>query len=239
MQTLINTITVIGCAAGAMSAGNMTKLGRWTGMIIANVVMIVGCLLCLVRGFYGDHFFIFIGRFVYGVSVGLFSFFSPKYISEFSPIVIRGGLGALNQVFICFGIMIPFVLNPFYLPHTGENHEIPNPKSPVTAETFFRLIFCLPILVSLTQMILLFFFFRFETPIVMKERNEDEKLKKVLNKIYKPETADDVFNHLKTAQAASTASNSEGEGNNVKYKDLFYNPKYSRAFYVGSTCAIL
>ena len=85
-------------------------------------------------------------------------------------------------------------------------------------------------------MILLFFFFRFETPVVMKERKEDDKLKKVLNKIYKPDTAEDVFNQLKTASASSS---SEGESTDVRYKDLFYNPKYSRAFYVGSTCAIL
>ena len=123
--------------------------------------------MCLVRGFYGDHYFIFVGRFVYGLAVGLFSFFGPKYISEFSPVVIRGGVGALTQVFICLGIMIPLILNPFYLPNLGENHEIPNPDSPVTAETFFRFIFCLPILLSLIQVTLLIIFFRFETPNMM------------------------------------------------------------------------
>jgi len=37
-----------------------------------------------------------IGRFIYGVSVGAFSVFCPKYIAEVSPIEVKGPAGALT-----------------------------------------------------------------------------------------------------------------------------------------------
>lgn len=40
-------------------------------------------------------------------------------------------------------------------------------------------------------------------------------------------------------QLGKTVNNEVTENEDVRYKDLFYNPRYSRAFYVGSSCAIL
>lgn len=48
-------------------------------------------------------------RFVIGVAVGTASFVAPMYISEQSPKELRGGMTALNQVMIAFGIMVAYL----------------------------------------------------------------------------------------------------------------------------------
>lgn len=48
-------------------------------------------------------------RFVLGLGVGTASFVAPMYISEQSPKHLRGGMTALNQVMITFGIMIAYL----------------------------------------------------------------------------------------------------------------------------------
>lgn len=74
--------------------------------MIANAVLIVGVSLTLV-----DHFHaLCVGRFIYGLSVGGFSVFCPKYIAETAPIEIKGPAGALTQVCITLGILIAFTV---------------------------------------------------------------------------------------------------------------------------------
>ncbi|MDA8296180.1 MAG: sugar porter family MFS transporter [Actinomycetota bacterium] len=48
-------------------------------------------------------------RFVLGVAVGSASFVAPMYISEQSPKSLRGGMTALNQVMIAFGIFVAYL----------------------------------------------------------------------------------------------------------------------------------
>jgi len=48
-------------------------------------------------------------RFVLGIAVGTASFVAPMYISEHSPVRLRGGMTAFNQFMITFGILIAYL----------------------------------------------------------------------------------------------------------------------------------
>lgn len=101
---IVQALTTAGAAVGALFSGNIAFLGRWNCIMIANIVLCVGVCLTLI-----DEFSILCtGRFIYGISVGAFSVFCPKYIAETAPIEVKGPAGALSQVCITFGILIAF-----------------------------------------------------------------------------------------------------------------------------------
>lgn len=50
-----------------------------------------------------------LARFAVGIGIGLSSSTVPTYMSELAPARLRGGLGALNQIFIVLGILIAFI----------------------------------------------------------------------------------------------------------------------------------
>ncbi len=85
-------MTTAGAAIGALLSGAIAFIGRWNCIMIANAFLVLGIILCYFQPFYS----LCIGRFVYGVSVGAFSVFCPKYIAEVSPIEIKGPSGALT-----------------------------------------------------------------------------------------------------------------------------------------------
>ena len=79
-----------------------------------------------------DNFIVFtIGRLIYGYSAGLFSFLTPKYISEVSPTEVSGMLGGVSQLACTFGILMPMSLSPLYK-EDGNN------------DTFLFIVFILP-----------------------------------------------------------------------------------------------
>lgn len=85
-------------------------LGRWKAIIVCNIILLVGAGLQFV-----DNFIVFtIGRLIYGYSAGLFSFLTPKYISEVSPTEVSGMLGGVSQLACTFGILMPMSLSPLY-----------------------------------------------------------------------------------------------------------------------------
>mgnify|MGYP001123620293 CR=1 FL=1 len=74
--------------------------------MLSNVVLTVGVLLSIINSFP----LLCIGKFIYGVSIGCFSVFCPKYIEETAPLEIKGPSGALTQTCICFGLLIAFTI---------------------------------------------------------------------------------------------------------------------------------
>jgi MFS family permease len=56
-----------------------------------------------------DTISIFIGRFAYGISIGLNSALVPLYIREMSPVELSGRTGAVAMVMIFFGILVSYL----------------------------------------------------------------------------------------------------------------------------------
>lgn len=78
---------------GALIAGPIAYIGRFRCIMLCNVIIVIGSVLCL---FYKQSFTMFaIGRFVFGLANGGFTVFCPKYINECSPKEVSGPAGAM------------------------------------------------------------------------------------------------------------------------------------------------
>eukprot|EP00730_Choanoeca_flexa_P000044 TRINITY_DN10018_c0_g1_i1.p1 TRINITY_DN10018_c0_g1~~TRINITY_DN10018_c0_g1_i1.p1 ORF type:complete len:464 (+),score=82.91 TRINITY_DN10018_c0_g1_i1:75-1466(+) len=100
---------VIGAMFGSSLAGmGQERAGRkWTIILAASVYMF-GVGISIASHSYAV---LFIGRLVTGFSVGLLCTTVPLYIAELSPKAVRGTLVTSNQLFICVGILLGFVVD--------------------------------------------------------------------------------------------------------------------------------
>jgi len=125
---LIQTATNVGATFGALFGGPVASgLGRWKAIILCNMILLVGAGSQFLQNFWAFA----VGRLIYGYSAGLFSFLTPKYISEVSPTEVSGLLGGVSQLACTFGILMPLSLSPLYAPG-GDN------------ERFLFIVFILP-----------------------------------------------------------------------------------------------
>jgi MFS family permease len=88
---------ILGAVAGSFIASDMSDfMGRLKGIFFSNFIMWVSFGMILTSPYKGGPLLFFSGCFVYGIAVGLFSFLTPKYITETAPLEISGKLGSLH-----------------------------------------------------------------------------------------------------------------------------------------------
>lgn len=100
---------LIGCAAGAFSAGRLADVvGRKKVMMLSAVLFFISALLA---GIAGSSGIFIVARLIGGLGVGAASVLSPAYISEVTPAAIRGRLASVQQIMIITGLTGAFVAN--------------------------------------------------------------------------------------------------------------------------------
>ena len=100
---------LIGCAAGAFSAGRLADvIGRRKVMMLSAVLFFISALLA---GIAGSSAIFIVARLIGGLGVGAASVLSPAYISEVTPAAIRGRLASIQQIMIITGLTGAFVAN--------------------------------------------------------------------------------------------------------------------------------
>ena len=80
------------------------------GLIINNLTAIAAGLLMGLAKPLGVYELLFIGRFCLGINAGLNSGLAPMYLTEISPIQLRGAVGTIFQLFVTIGISISQIL---------------------------------------------------------------------------------------------------------------------------------
>ncbi|HTW09268.1 MAG TPA: sugar porter family MFS transporter [Acidimicrobiales bacterium] len=110
---------LLGAVCGAASAGYLADVisRKWTKMTGGIVFFIAA----IGSAFPSDLQWLCVARFVIGLGVGASSFVAPMYISEQSPKGLRGGMTALNQVMITFGILVAY-LSDYALSGIGKDN---------------------------------------------------------------------------------------------------------------------
>jgi len=97
-------IALLGCAAGAMTAGALAdKWGRLRVMFIGAIMFFVSSLG---SGLAFSVWDLVLWRVVGGLGIGIASVVAPAYIAEIAPRQIRGGLASLQQLAITLGIFV-------------------------------------------------------------------------------------------------------------------------------------
>ncbi|KAK0104311.1 hypothetical protein ONS96_005397 [Cadophora gregata f. sp. sojae] len=121
----LTSILELGAWLGALLSGFMAEAAsRKYGILIATGVFIIGVVI-QATSITAGHNAILGGRFVTGMGVGSLSMIVPMYNAEVAPPEVRGSLIALQQLAICFGIMISFWINygTNYIGGTGTSQS--------------------------------------------------------------------------------------------------------------------
>jgi len=206
---------------GSLGVAPVASIGRWKCLILADFVVITGSLMT----FSGTLHVLYLGRFLYGVSSGAFGVFCSKYITEASPIEIRGSTGALMQLSVVFGIMLPFVIGLMQASHVkleDMNEE--------EVWTFIWIVFTIPIVISLLQLGLLLTVFRYDTPNFLVQNGDDAKLRQLFEHIYH---ADVVEERIANIKEDLKPANSGDVHESVSYYDVCFGARYRRATALG------
>ncbi|CAL5223439.1 g5955 [Coccomyxa viridis] len=120
---IITSAVIVGAVVGSLFAGQAADaLGPKKALLLNNAWLLVGCVLCsgTPTGYWG----LLAGRALAGIGAGAASLYVPRYISEVSPVAVRGALTTLNQVFICVGILVAYLVGLPYRNNTPQHAYI-------------------------------------------------------------------------------------------------------------------
>jgi SP family galactose:H+ symporter-like MFS transporter len=100
---------LLGAIIGAAVGGAMAdRLGRRISIMIAATVFSFGAIATALSP---TVTLLALGRIVVGIAIGAASFVAPLYISEMSPVRLRGSLVTLNQLALTSGIVLSYLVD--------------------------------------------------------------------------------------------------------------------------------
>ncbi|MEJ2662950.1 MAG: sugar porter family MFS transporter [Spirochaetia bacterium] len=108
IEEIVVSVVLVGAVIGAMAAGRAAdRLGRRRIIIVTAFLFVLAALATAVAPTVG---LLIAGRILAGIAIGAASFIAPLYISEISPVKIRGKLVSFNQLAITGGIVVSYLV---------------------------------------------------------------------------------------------------------------------------------
>lgn len=106
---VVVSCVLIGALLGALTGGILAdRFGRRRVIISTAVLFVFGAI---VTAFSPTITLLISGRIIVGAAIGVASFTAPLYISEVSPVKIRGRLVSINQLALTSGIVISYLVD--------------------------------------------------------------------------------------------------------------------------------
>ncbi|OEL31957.1 D-xylose-proton symporter-like 2 [Dichanthelium oligosanthes] len=87
-------------------------LGRRKELILASISYLIGALLTAAAP---NFAIMVVGRFLYGIGIGMAMHAAPMYIAETAPSQIRGMLISLKEFFIVLGMLLGYIAGNLYV----------------------------------------------------------------------------------------------------------------------------
>ncbi|KPU80444.1 uncharacterized protein Dana_GF16361, isoform B [Drosophila ananassae] len=107
-ETWVSSLLAIGAFFGALPTGYIADtIGRRYTAMVMDVPFI---LAWISLGFAQSVGWLYLGRFLIGISTGSFCVVAPMYISEIAETSIRGTLGTLFQLLLTIGILFIYLI---------------------------------------------------------------------------------------------------------------------------------
>lgn len=106
--SVFGSILTIGAMIGAITSGPIAdSTGRKGAMRVATAFCVVGWLAIY---FAKGVFLLDFGRLTGGFGMGMYSYVVPVFVAEIAPKNLRGALTTLNQVMICCGVSVSYII---------------------------------------------------------------------------------------------------------------------------------
>lgn len=109
LQGIATSAALVGCMAGALTAGSLSDRYGRKPLLVASAVLFT--VSAVATGLFDVFSWFCIARLAGGIGIGLASALSPMYIAEVSPAEVRGRLVSLNQMTIVLGILAAQIAN--------------------------------------------------------------------------------------------------------------------------------
>ncbi|WP_136194488.1 sugar porter family MFS transporter [Actinomyces procaprae] len=108
-ESVVTTSLTVGAAVGALVGGRLSdRYGRKKNIMTVAVIFFLGALGCALAPTYPS---LVVFRFILGLAVGGASATVPVYLSEISPVEIRGTMVSRNELMIVTGQLVAYVSN--------------------------------------------------------------------------------------------------------------------------------
>ncbi|XP_076754132.1 solute carrier family 2, facilitated glucose transporter member 1 isoform X1 [Xylocopa sonorina] len=113
--TMIWSIAVSIFCVGGMIGGSLVgsvadRFGRKGGLLLNNILVLLTVIFEGCAKAAKSYEMIIIGRFLIGINAGLNAGLAPMYLSEISPIHLRGAVGTVYQLVITMSILVSQIL---------------------------------------------------------------------------------------------------------------------------------
>ncbi|CAH8300302.1 unnamed protein product [Eruca vesicaria subsp. sativa] len=106
--SLFGSLLTFGAMIGAITSGPIADLiGRKGAMRVSSAFCVAGWLAIF---FAKGVLALDLGRLATGYGMGAFSYVVPIFIAEIAPKTFRGALTTLNQILICTGVSVSFII---------------------------------------------------------------------------------------------------------------------------------
>ncbi|KAL1518389.1 hypothetical protein ABEB36_002019 [Hypothenemus hampei] len=121
LYSVVVSIFAIGGMVGGFSGGMVAnRFGRKGGLLLNSILGITGGTLMWCAKVANSYEMLICGRLIIGINCGLNTSLVPMYVSEISPLNLRGGLGTVNQLAVTIGLLLSQVLGIEQILGTNE-----------------------------------------------------------------------------------------------------------------------
>ena len=108
-ESIVTTALTVGAALGALTGGRLSdRFGRRRNIMTVAVIFLIGALGCSLAP---NLPALVVFRFILGLAVGGASATVPVYLSEISPVEIRGTMVSRNELMIVTGQLLAYTCN--------------------------------------------------------------------------------------------------------------------------------
>ncbi|CAD5212191.1 unnamed protein product [Bursaphelenchus okinawaensis] len=116
----VGIFAVGGMVGGLLSGWLADKMGRKGALLFNNIFALLAAALMALAKYVDVYYLLTVGRLVIGFNCGLSSGLVPMYLTEVSPINLRGALGSVHQLLVTISILVSQILGLPFLLGTAE-----------------------------------------------------------------------------------------------------------------------